>query len=327
VKVQFYWDRLGKRDADTSCWIRVGQYAAGQGFGACNLPRIGQEVIVTFLEGDPDQPIIVGIVYNAANMPPYHLPAQRTYAGVIHRSHHGVSKNASEICFQNQLGSELLRIHAETDSLTQAENNHLQQVGKVHKHEVGQYFHTIVGKPVNVNLAAVVPPAGVSGSGAGGGEPQDVPAEDDGVPAFATMTPPTGSGAGGGGSDPGTTTQTGALTQIYGDNATETYGNNRTYVSGNDDYKCDKSVTQKIGGDNSTDITGTDHYHATSVNSSVPGVTNIFEGMENSLILDQNEIKIVHFESNIIHIALDVMKIDGEIFSKEGVSLKMFSMG
>ena len=71
VKVQFHWDREGKNDEDSSCWIRVGQLAAGRRWGASFWPRIGQEVLVDFLEGDPDQPIIVGVVYNADQMPPY----------------------------------------------------------------------------------------------------------------------------------------------------------------------------------------------------------------------------------------------------------------
>ncbi len=71
VKVQFHWDREGKNDEDSSCWLRVGQLAAGRRWGASYWPRIGQEVIVDFLEGDPDQPIIVGTVYNADQMPPY----------------------------------------------------------------------------------------------------------------------------------------------------------------------------------------------------------------------------------------------------------------
>src|SRR5467141_2286578 len=71
VKVQFHWDRQGKYDEGSSCWVRVGQLWAGRRWGASFWPRVGQEVIVTFLEGDPDQPIIVGSVYNADQMPPY----------------------------------------------------------------------------------------------------------------------------------------------------------------------------------------------------------------------------------------------------------------
>ena len=71
VKVQFHWDRYGKRDENSSCWIRVAQMWAGKGWGSVSTPRIGHEVIVEFLEGDPDQPIIIGSVHNAENMPPH----------------------------------------------------------------------------------------------------------------------------------------------------------------------------------------------------------------------------------------------------------------
>src|SRR5207244_2000583 len=82
VKVQFHWHREGKKDAASSCWIRVATLWAGKQWGMIHIPRIGQEVIVSFEEGDPDQPIIVGSVYNADNMPPYTLPDNKTQSGV-----------------------------------------------------------------------------------------------------------------------------------------------------------------------------------------------------------------------------------------------------
>ena len=89
VKVQFHWDREGKNDENSSCWVRVAQVWAGQGWGAMHIPRIGQEVIVEFLEGDPDRPIIIGRVYNADNMPPYALPDNKTQSGIKRRSTKG----------------------------------------------------------------------------------------------------------------------------------------------------------------------------------------------------------------------------------------------
>ena len=78
LKVQFHWDREGKSDEHSSCWMRVSQYWAGANWGAVYIPRIGHEVIVDFLEGDPDQPIVVGSVYHGINMPPYSLPDEKT---------------------------------------------------------------------------------------------------------------------------------------------------------------------------------------------------------------------------------------------------------
>ena len=86
VKVQFYWDRLGKKNESSSCWVRVASTWAGKQWGFVQIPRIGQEVVVDFLEGDPDRPIIVGSVYNADQMPPYALPANKTQSGVKSRS-------------------------------------------------------------------------------------------------------------------------------------------------------------------------------------------------------------------------------------------------
>ena len=86
VKVQFHWDRRGKKDENSSCWIRVSHPWAGKNWGAIATPRLGQEVIVDFLEGDPDQPIITGRVYNAEQMPPYDLPANKTQTGIKSRS-------------------------------------------------------------------------------------------------------------------------------------------------------------------------------------------------------------------------------------------------
>ena len=89
VKVQFHWDRYGKKDENSSCWIRVSSPWAGKAWGTISTPRIGQEVVVAFLEGDPDQPIIVGRVYNAEQMPPYDLPGNKTQSGMKSRSSMG----------------------------------------------------------------------------------------------------------------------------------------------------------------------------------------------------------------------------------------------
>ena len=86
VKVQFHWDREGKKNENSSCWSRVAKGIAGKNWGSDDIPRIGQEVVVGFLEGDPDRPIITGGVYNADQMPPYPLPANRTQSGIKSRS-------------------------------------------------------------------------------------------------------------------------------------------------------------------------------------------------------------------------------------------------
>ena len=130
VKVQFFWDRLGKRDENSSCWMRVSQPWAGKGWGAVAIPRIGQEVIVDFLEGDPDRPIITGRVYNAEQMPPYELPANMTQSGVKSRSSKGGSgANCNEFRFEDKKGQEQVLLHAEKNQDIEVEHDETHWVG------------------------------------------------------------------------------------------------------------------------------------------------------------------------------------------------------
>jgi type VI secretion system secreted protein VgrG len=130
VKVQFHWDREGKNDANSSCWCRVATFWAGKQWGAIHIPRIGQEVIVDFLEGDVDHPIIVGSVYNAEQMPPYTLPDNKTQSGIKTRSSlRGTPANFNEIRFEDKKGSEQLFIHAEKNQDIEVENDETHWVG------------------------------------------------------------------------------------------------------------------------------------------------------------------------------------------------------
>jgi type VI secretion system secreted protein VgrG len=112
VKCQFHWDRYGEANESSSCWIRVSQLWAGKQWGAMNIPRIGQEVIVDFLEGDPDQPIVTGRVYNGINKPPYDLPAKATTSTLKSNSSKG-GAGFNEIRLDDTKGSEQLFLHAE----------------------------------------------------------------------------------------------------------------------------------------------------------------------------------------------------------------------
>jgi type VI secretion system secreted protein VgrG len=130
VKVQFFWDRDGKFDGSSSCWVRVASPWAGKQFGMVHIPRIGQEVVVAFEEGDPDQPIIVGSVYNADQMPPHELPANKTMSGVKTRSTPGAAGgNLNEIRFEDRKGSEHLFIHGEKDIHTRSKASYFESVG------------------------------------------------------------------------------------------------------------------------------------------------------------------------------------------------------
>ena len=170
VKVMFHWDRYAKADQDSSCWIRVSQAWAGKQWGAIYTPRIGQEVIVEFLEGDPDRPIITGRVYNAGAMPPYDLPAEKTKSTLKSNSSKG-GAGFNEIRFEDKKGEEQVFIHGEknedirikndcfewighdrhlivkNDQLEHIENNRDEIVDADHKEKIGKDRHLkVVGK-------------------------------------------------------------------------------------------------------------------------------------------------------------------------------------
>jgi len=130
VKVQFYWDRLGKKDENSSCWIRVSQPWAGAGWGAMWIPRIGQEVIVDFLEGDPDRPLITGRVYNAEQIVPYSLPDNQTRSTFLSRSSkNGGAANFNEIRFEDKKDSEQIFVNAEKEMDLRVEKESREFVG------------------------------------------------------------------------------------------------------------------------------------------------------------------------------------------------------
>ncbi|VWC18567.1 type IV secretion protein Rhs [Burkholderia aenigmatica] len=130
VKVQFHWDRLGKRNQGSSCWVRVGQPWAGRGFGMIQIPRIGDEVVVIFLDGNPDRPLIISSVYNSGNMPPWGLPANATQSGILTRSTKtGNVNTANAIRFEDKKGAEEVWLHAEKDQRLEVEHDESHWVG------------------------------------------------------------------------------------------------------------------------------------------------------------------------------------------------------
>jgi type VI secretion system secreted protein VgrG len=130
VKVQFHWDREGQRDENSSCWIRVATPWAGKGRGVVFLPRIGDEVVVGFEEGEPDRPLIVGSVYNGDNPTPWELPENQTQSGVRSRSSkEGGTENFNEIRLQDKEGQEQIYIHAERNLRVNVEANERRTIG------------------------------------------------------------------------------------------------------------------------------------------------------------------------------------------------------
>ena len=130
VKVQFHWDRLGTFDDKSSPWIRVVSSWAGTNFGHISLPRVGMEVVVQFLDGNVSMPIIIGCVYNARNMPPWDLPANKTQSGMLSRSSKGgTSSHANALRFEDRKGAEELWLHAEKDQRIEVEHDESHWVG------------------------------------------------------------------------------------------------------------------------------------------------------------------------------------------------------
>ncbi len=128
IKVQFHWDREGQGNEEASCWIRTSQAWAGAGWGSVCLPRIGQEVIVDFLEGDPDRPIVTGRVYHGANRPPYALPDNKTRTAVKSNSSKG-GEGYNEIRLEDKKGEEQIFVHAERNQDVRVKNDSLEWIG------------------------------------------------------------------------------------------------------------------------------------------------------------------------------------------------------
>src|SRR5262252_251076 len=127
VKVQFHWDREGKKNENSSCWVRVSYPWAGKAWGGIQIPRIGQEVIVDFIEGDPDRPIITGRVYNAGQMPPWDLPGKKTISGYKSNSTKG-GGGYNELSFDDTKGTELIQVHGQYDMDTKIEHDERRHV-------------------------------------------------------------------------------------------------------------------------------------------------------------------------------------------------------
>ncbi|MBF8224180.1 type VI secretion system Vgr family protein [Halomonas sp. 328] len=141
VKVQFPWDRYAAPDDTASAWLRVSQGWAGGGYGAMAIPRIGHEVIVSFLEGDPDQPIITGRTYHAVNTPPYALPEHKTRTVLRTQSHQGEGFN--ELRFEDQADQEQIWLHAQKDLELLTNNDRTEEIGndshlKVHHDRIAE---------------------------------------------------------------------------------------------------------------------------------------------------------------------------------------------
>ncbi|CAB3665167.1 type VI secretion system Vgr family protein [Trinickia soli] len=146
VKLQFRWDRYGQSDQNSSCWVRVSSPWAGSGFGGVQIPRVGDEVVVDFINGDPDYPIVTGRVFNGERTPPWDLPANATQSGLLSRSSPGgATEHANALRFEDSKGAEQLWLHAERNFDAETEQNHTLTIGADHTHTVGNNETMSVG--------------------------------------------------------------------------------------------------------------------------------------------------------------------------------------
>ena len=152
VKVKFHWDRLAKGDDTSSGWIRVSSAWAGQGYGSVQIPRVGDEVVIDFINGDPDRPIITGRVYNEGSMPPWTLPAAATQMGFFSRSKDGHKDNANALRFEDKAGAEQIWVHAERNMDTDIEKSETHSVGVDRTKTIGQDEHVKVKRNREVNV-------------------------------------------------------------------------------------------------------------------------------------------------------------------------------
>ncbi len=154
IKVQFPWDREGENDESSSCWIRVSQSWSGKGWGAMHIPRIGQEVIVEFLEGDPNRPLVTGRVYNAEQTVPYKLPESATQSGIKSRSTpKGDQSTFNELRFEDKKGEEAIYFHAEKNFDRIVENNDTLKVGFEKKDKGNQSIEVFGNQDLKVGTS------------------------------------------------------------------------------------------------------------------------------------------------------------------------------
>lgn len=152
VKLQFHWDRNGEFNDESSCWVRAAQSGASGGFGSIQIPRVGDEVVVVFLDGNPDRPLIMGSLYNSTNTPPWSLPANKTQSGFLTRSMKGDGGTANFFRFEDKAGAEQIIMHAERNMDTEIELDETHDVGNNRTITVGGTHTETVKKDTVVQV-------------------------------------------------------------------------------------------------------------------------------------------------------------------------------
>ncbi|QDU60904.1 Phage-related baseplate assembly protein [Planctomycetes bacterium Pan216] len=169
VKVKFHWDRSDHKNPECSCWVRVSQAWAGENYGMITIPRIGQEVVIDFLEGDPDRPIVIGSVFNAYHMPPSSVPGERTRTMLKSHTYRGKSDEFSGLMMEDKPGKEQVRFRSQKDLLIEAKENQTYTVPKTQQRFIGDADFEIVGGIPFVTNYAIGDDGGGGGSSQGSG--------------------------------------------------------------------------------------------------------------------------------------------------------------
>lgn len=278
VKVHFHWDRTGSSDQTASCWIRVSQSWGGGGFGAVFVPRVGQEVLIQFLEGDPDRPYVVGVFYNGQNQPPYPLPGGRTRSGIRSRSTPG-GGGFNELRFEDVAGSEEVFLHAQQDMNTVVKRDHSQQYGRDRQTDVGRNNSKKIGNNEQVNVGNNQKVAvGTDQSTTVGANQSVAVGASQSVQVSAYQSTSVGASQ---------QLQVGGMQQVsVGQDQKVSVGQDRsTAVKGNDSTQVDGGRSLTVGGNESTQVMGSSNRTvAGSASEQVTGVkqTSVGDYMLNS---------------------------------------------
>ncbi|QHM75520.1 Actin cross-linking toxin VgrG1 [Mixta theicola] len=250
VKVKFHWDREAKGDDTSSCWIRVSSAWAGQGYGGVQIPRVGDEVIVDFINGDPDRPIITGRVYNEASMPPWGLPGAATQMGFMSRTKDGTPANANMLRFEDKAGAEQVFIQAERNMDTSVKNDESHSVGANRTKNVAGNETTTVeqDRTETVNGNETITVAGNRTETVSGDETLSISGNRSATVSQNETLQITGSR---------TTTVDVDDTETVTGNRTLNVGGNETHqITGTQDITVDGARTDTVNGDVTTTFTG-----------------------------------------------------------------------
>lgn len=321
VKVQFHWDREGKKDEKTSCWIRVAQLWAGESWGAMYIPRIGQEVIVDFLEGDPDRPIITGRVYNAKNMPPYALDGEKTRSTIKSNSSKG-GGGFNEYRFEDKKGSEEIYQHGQKDLTIVTENDKNQSTGHDETLKIGHDRAKDVGNNETTKIGVDrTEEVGSNEKITIGSNRTESVGKDEKITIAANRTEDVGADE--------SISITGNRTEKVGGNEAVEIGGNRDHkIGGNDALKVSGDQAQEIGGGTDIKISGSlgmsvgsgSTMEVTGAMAQKISETFNCEAKDSVVISSDKDISIKCGDSEII------LKKDGTIFVK-GKDIKIDGSG